>query len=195
MNNERIILEIANIPEWSNWCNYYRENQGGVFLNTYDWIVNQDGEVNEDQGEGNTPLFFACRDGFNEVIKFLLNNEAEIDRRNDDGMTPIFFVGNEIDTPDTIQLLIDNGADIHVVDNAGDNLLHQAVQMGSPQCIKFFLNYGVDPFLKNNDGLSAIDLAKKSNYEEIQNIFMEAEKTGLFNVVVEELPELDKKRI
>jgi len=188
--NERCIIKNDDVVEWANWYNNFGENQGNCLLNTYEWLVNQDGEINEDYGDGNTALHFACRDGFNEVIKFLLNNGAEIDRKNDCGMTPIFYVGNFIDTPDTLELMIEKGADLHLVDDLGDNILHNAVMMQSTKCVKFLLNY-INPFLMNNDRKSAIDLSFENGLEDI---FKDAEKEGLFNDF-KELPELVRDRI
>ena len=161
MNQYRKMGKVKNVVAWANWNDIEKKTQGTSFLNTYDWIENQGGNVNEDQGEGSTALHYACRDGFNEVVKYLLNHNADINIQNDYGLPPIFFVGNFLDTPDTLKLMIERGADLRIVDHQGDNLLHQLVRMQSQECVKALLNLNlIDPFAVNNEGLSAIDVSR-----------------------------------
>lgn len=152
-------LDINNLPNWAFWQNFYETPQIEVFLATWDLI--HQGLNLEEKVDGNTQLFLACRDGYNEVVNLLLNNGANIEAINDVGMTPIFYCGTELDTPDTLQLMIDRGANINHHDNYGDNLLHQLVSMGSPNCIELLLNIDncPDPYELNNDNNSAYNNA------------------------------------
>jgi ankyrin repeat protein len=138
-------------------------------LRIYDFVTYSNEDINSDIGDGNTELFIACRDGFSEVVKFLIKNGADIEHENDVGMTPIFYCASEIDEIDTLLAMINGGANLYAIDDGGDNLLQQVITMGSPNCAEFLLlkMKKIDPFAVNNNGKSAIDLAKENGMDEI----------------------------
>jgi uncharacterized protein len=45
--------------------------------------------------------------------------------------------------------------------------LHEAAQNGDPAMVKLLLDHGADRLLANDDGTTALDLAKKSGNSEV----------------------------
>ena len=58
------------------------------------------------------------------------------------------------------KLLLSTGLyDVHHVNNDGDNLLHIAIELSNNEILEFILPLGINPFVKNSKGSSALDLA------------------------------------
>jgi len=52
-------------------------------------------------------------------------------------------------------------------DSDGNTPLHIAVDEKKRSFAKVLLDFGADPLLKNNGGISPLDLARKRNYEQM----------------------------
>jgi ankyrin repeat protein len=62
----------------------------------------------------------------------------------------------------TMEALIDNGADVNYVSIRWATPLHQAVRIMDEEKLRFLLDYGADPNVKNSSGrTSALDRAKE----------------------------------
>jgi ankyrin repeat protein len=81
--------------------------------------------INFQNKEGNTPLYYAVYDGKIETTKFLLSNGANPNIQNEDNIAPlhlaIVFGNIEI-----IEFLLSNGADPSIQDEDGASILHYA---------------------------------------------------------------------
>ncbi len=65
-----------------------------------------------------------------------------------------------------LKTLLDNGADVNVMDYGKWTALHKAGAAGHFEVIKFLLENGANIFAKNSKGLALLDMAKKfSRYE------------------------------
>lgn len=70
--------------------------------------------------DGSTPLHHACRIAGNfEVVKSLLNYGVDIDAQDQDGRSPIMCAADQ----DIFVLLLNSGADVHVIDANGQCIL------------------------------------------------------------------------
>ncbi|MEN2998495.1 MAG: ankyrin repeat domain-containing protein [Brevinematia bacterium] len=62
---------------------------------------------------------------------------------------------------------IRKGADVNSRDDDGDTPLHLAVMLNNYEIVKLLVTYGANPYLRNRQGLSPIDIARDKGYEEI----------------------------
>jgi hypothetical protein len=60
----------------------------------------------------------------------------------------------------TVQALVDAGVTSNAQDEAGDSPLILATKSGQPEIVKFLLDHGADPKLKNKDGRTALKVAR-----------------------------------
>ena len=71
---------------------------------------------------------------------------------------------------DTIEMLIDCGADIDAQNSSGKTPLMISAQMGDEELIDFLIDYGADKSLRDNGSNTAYDLALKSKNPKCSDI-------------------------
>ena len=109
----------------------------------------------KDEGE-NTLLHFASFSSYPESVSYFLAKGLDLESKNIDGSTPLRMAAGVCDNTQVLQTLIDAGADIHTIDNDGENLLIIAARNPNPEIIKFVLNLGFDTEDRDNEGFTAL---------------------------------------
>ena len=95
--------------------------------------------------------------------ELLLDYGADVDGRDADGYTPLMVATGELEIA---QLLVRHGANVNAVTVTGWSVLMAAVVHGTPSLIRFLLEKGADPELKDEDGMTALAHAVRTNREE-----------------------------
>ena len=150
--------------------------------------------------EGNTALSVACRGaGYDTgiwAVRYLVENGADVNAANMQGQTPAmnlyggrYWDGNiprfaalprsypydgractEQDV-ETLEILLEAGADINARDKWGNTLLHYIAASstsGSKEAAALVMDFGIiDVNAVNNEGLTAIDIATEKNDESL----------------------------
>lgn len=150
--------------------------------------------------EGNTALSVACRGaGYDTgiwAVRYLVENGADVNAANMQGQTPAmnlyggrYWDGNiprfaslprsypydgractEQDV-ETLEVLLEAGADINATDKWGNTLLHYIAassMRGSKEAAALVMDFGTpDVNAVNNEGLTALDIAAKKNDESL----------------------------
>ena len=105
---------------------------------------------------GETPLMMASIQGNLPLVETLvLKNKAMVDHI---GWTPLHYACAKGHL-DVAQFLIANGAIVDAMSAGNTTPLMMAVQSGNEQLVKLLLDKGADLQIRNNNGLSAIDIA------------------------------------
>ena len=122
--------------------------------------IAQGGEVDELDREGRTPLFYAVLDGNLPLIAELIRRGANPGASDNGKWTPLHFAAQEY-RPEATELLLQHGAAVDVQDAYGNTPLWRAVfaSRGRGEVIKVLLSAGADKTMKNNHGVSPLDLA------------------------------------
>ena len=119
---------------------------------------------------GRTLLMEAVIKRDHELINILINNGADVNIRDKRNWTALHFAAQEYDLLST-QKLVQGGANVDAQDDYGNSVISRAVfnSRGRGDVIQVLLNHGADVNIKNNSGISALDLAKRiSNYDIVQ---------------------------
>ena len=66
------------------------------------------------------------------------------------------------------KFLIDAGADVKKTFSDGSTMLHLAAETGAAEMVQLLLSSGADPTIKNNGGLTPLDVAV--NYKKLDAI-------------------------
>lgn len=90
-----------------------------------------------------TPLHFAVLRGEMEKVKHLLSQGANPNFRDIHAHTPVYrtIMSSHPDQPQILRLLIQHGANIHIIDNYSESPLYSACFENKFQLVKIFLEY------------------------------------------------------
>jgi len=111
---------------------------------------------------GWSPLHWASQWGRHGIVRTLLESGARVDKRDANGFTPLLVAVGE-NRLRTVKLLLDQGADIHMKTHAVGNgqPIHLAAAWGYLPIVKLLLTRGADLEVKDEDGNTALDFAKR----------------------------------
>ncbi len=107
-----------------------------------------------------TPLHWAARAGSQHVAELLLRSGADPNAINRTHRTPVQLAA-EMDCADMINLLADAQANLNTQDKKGRTPLHRATYEGNVLAAETLLARGADPRMKNKNGKTAYQIARK----------------------------------
>jgi ankyrin repeat protein len=121
--------------------------------------------------DGFTPLGLACYFGQSEVARYLVLKGADVNQPSNNGFNvyPIHSAaaGNYTDI---VRMLIDNGAQVNVKQQAGATPIHSAAQNGNLEMLILLLEHGAEVNTRMEGGKLAADLAREKGFDEIAKI-------------------------
>jgi len=87
------------------------------------YLIEQGSNINKENVDGETPLFYACRNGnkkFN-VIKYLIEHGADINKKNRMGETPI-VISYKNNNKNLFEYLREHGAEFNSMMKISSNI-------------------------------------------------------------------------
>ncbi len=157
-------------------------------------FIEKGAKIDEKNNRGNTPLHSAAQRGDLVMIKLLIEKGAKIDEKNKQGETALHCAVRYGDL-DSVRFLVEKGAEINERTLTGETSLHYAVQFagsrallkflengakinveeciipyeaterGNLETVIFLLGNGASFYIKNRQGLTALDIAKNEKCE------------------------------
>ncbi|XP_071115943.1 ankyrin-1-like [Haliotis cracherodii] len=113
-------------------------------------------------------LHLACMGGHVKMVKFVLSlNVVDIDCRGFDSQTPVMGAARQ-GHGEVVELLVNEGADVSLVDDLGDNILHHACAGGNMKTVKLVLSLNVvDVDARNKVGQTAVYWARRRGHQRV----------------------------
>ncbi|XP_055375005.1 poly [ADP-ribose] polymerase tankyrase [Condylostylus longicornis] len=129
------------------------------------------------QGRNSTPLHLAA--GYNnyEVAEYLLENGADVNAQDKGGLIPLHNASS-YGHLDIAALLIKYKTVVNATDKWGFTPLHEAAQKGRTQLCSLLLAHGADPYTKNQESQTPIELATA---DDVKCLLQDAMTTSLSN--------------
>lgn len=184
MVNEIVGLGEAPLHIAAGWGN----------LDMIKYLIEKKAQVNKKNSQGETPLHGAARNGRLEVVKYLIANGANMDIQDNQDETPLHKAVSAV-YPDlaTIEYLISHGARLDIQDKHGWTALHASVTFNLDALkaigasFKFNTSHPGQNWrqaqkllhllrIKDNEGKTALDIAKERNKQESVAYLMEIQK-------------------
>ena len=128
-----------------------------------------DMNVNSRGRDGFTPLHFAAFHGHIGSFDILLEHKAELDLVDDRGRPPLFYA-QQTKHIDLALSLVVAGAAVDPVVVGRTKLFFAAVESNNVQATKMLLEKGANPTLRNREGLSARQIAKRGGMGEMVKV-------------------------
>ncbi|XP_071104978.1 uncharacterized protein [Haliotis cracherodii] len=137
------------------WAAQHGHRELGEFL------VFQGAEVSLVDDDGKNTLHHACAGGHVEMVEFVLSlNVVDINSRGWWGMTPVMEAAS-LGRKEVLEFLGNEGADVSLLDEYGNNILHRACWGGHLETVEFVLSLKkFDIEARNALGETATDLAR-----------------------------------
>ena len=102
----------------------------------------------------------AAKEGFRDIVDLLLQNSANLDEiENRYGMTALMLAA-KWGNADICKFLIDNGANMNLKAFNHSTALVMALETRNEKTAMVLIQEGADLTIKNNQGLSALDIAR-----------------------------------
>jgi len=115
-----------------------------------------------------TPIFFAIRTNNIEAVQALIAHGADLTyRRTPQGNTPLLLAA-ALGKTEIVRILIAHIDGIQQKTEGGKTALHVAAERGQEECVEYLISQGFDPTMKDKQGNTAHDLAKKGNFLPIE---------------------------
>ncbi|HEV3384643.1 MAG TPA: ankyrin repeat domain-containing protein [Gemmata sp.] len=123
---------------------------------------------------GQTPLHCAALEGDSGHIRKLLASGLVADSPDDNGWTPLHFAAQS-NAADATAVLLKAGAAVDARDAHGNTPLSMAVfnSRGNGEVIKLLRAHGADPNVKNNHGVSPLNLARTIANFDVRQFFQD----------------------
>ena len=115
-------------------------------------------------------LMYAALKGHLALAKSLISKDADV---NKTGWTPLHYAATNGHV-EIMQLLLDNHAFVDAESPNGSTPLMMAAQYGTAQAVKLLLDEGSEPLHKNEQGLTAMDFARRADRIDAERLIAEA---------------------
>ena len=126
--------------------------------------------VNALNANDESPLMLAAIKGQTEMVAALIKRDADV---NKTGWTPLHYAASKGHLA-IMNLLLENHAYIDAESPNGTTPLMMAAQYGTGPAVQLLLEAGADPLLKNQQGLTAIDFARRVSRTESMDLIATA---------------------
>ncbi|XP_046564883.1 serine/threonine-protein phosphatase 6 regulatory ankyrin repeat subunit B-like isoform X2 [Haliotis rubra] len=152
--------------------------QGNIDM--FQLLVSKGGLAIEADIDGNNILRLACWGGNVDIVRYiLLHDTVDIDGRGQSGRTPLEVAACK-GHGKIFDLLVTKGADLTVVDNAGNNILHSACLGGHANIVSRVLKLGkVDINSRGQCRRTPLMMAARMEDKEIFDLLVKEADTTL----------------
>eukprot|EP01087_Luapelamoeba_hula_P018391 TRINITY_DN5917_c1_g3_i1.p1 TRINITY_DN5917_c1_g3~~TRINITY_DN5917_c1_g3_i1.p1 ORF type:complete len:481 (-),score=79.01 TRINITY_DN5917_c1_g3_i1:433-1875(-) len=117
-----------------------------------------------------TPLHEAAGKSLVDLVSLLVSHKANVNARDKFNNTPLRMCASNAQSfanvetfKQTVQILLDAGADINAGTTINTTSLHSVVKWGNADAVRFMLERGADPNVRTTKGELPIDFAKGSD--------------------------------
>lgn len=131
-------------------------------------------DLNIQDNYGWTPLHCAANQSSIDCVKELIKMGADLNIKDHTGRTVLHYMCRE---KDFIKVLMEANADINIQDKDGWTPLHIVCYHFKYDVIKEFLLYHPNMTLKDNSGLTPLELAEKFGFNEVVKILKDYEES------------------
>ena len=161
----------AILLKYVDEINLFEASAVGKFDVVAHLVYSHPDAVNQYAPDGFTPLGLACYFGQFEVARYLVLKGADVNLPCNNGfhVFPIHSAAAG-DYTDIARMLVENGAQVNVKQQAGATPLHSAAQNGNLELLILLLENGAETQVRMEGGKLPADLAMEKGFADISEI-------------------------
>jgi ankyrin repeat protein len=129
-------------------------------------LLDQGVEVDIRDELNQTPLIAAAKVDDKNLVEMLLQKGADVNAQGNGPINALLIAKN----PEVVELLLQHGAELEVVNHHGDTALLSAIYSNEPKNVELLLQRGADCNVKDKDGKTPLQLAQARGNTEIIGI-------------------------
>lgn len=118
------------------------------------------------------PLYYAVREGHNQIIELLLEHGTNINHLDTYGQTPIFYCIREGNI-ETTQQLVNAGAEFDTVDTNGQTPIYYAIKQNRYEMVEYLLKRGINISHEDKRGQNPSAFAKRHNKNQLVELLVQ----------------------
>ena len=156
-SNLHEIISIEKYKILTNSGKYLINEFNKKYINIHivKYLVENESDINDYNKDGETPLFYACKNGNETLVKYLVERGADINKENKYGYTPLFYAcKNGIET--LVKYLVEHEADINKENKYGNTPLFYACKSGNQALVKYLVEQGANINKENKYGYTPL---------------------------------------
>ncbi|PHH65731.1 hypothetical protein CDD81_1458 [Ophiocordyceps australis] len=138
-----------------------------------DLLLARNANPNLGLGSESPPVVAAALRGADDILEKLVKARAKVDVVDGDGETTLLNRATAILSVESLQLLLDAGANVNFADENGNTPLIVAAGINEADAVQLFLDYGADILYVNEDGKNAMQEAFENESEESLKILID----------------------
>ena len=171
------------IVDDGGFTSLHKACHAGNSKETIQALIDHGVDENAANKRARTALMIACELGNVNAINVLLNAGAKPDIVDDDGNTILHAACSSDNSKETIQALIDLGADVNATNKWAHTILMYDCELGNENAINVLLNAGAKPDIVDDEGYTSLHWACSSDNskETIQAIIDHGANTNAKN--------------
>lgn len=116
--------------------------------------------INARDSYGRTPLHWACRGVYYDIMKYLVEKGADVNAQDNNLVTPLISLVNR-NNIEAAKYLLSRNADPNIADNQKQTPLHYAAARGLFEMVKILLENNAKPEMRNSYGRTTLILAAR----------------------------------
>lgn len=153
------------------------------------WVGKDSQLVKFKDKEGRTPLHWASRGVYLDVLEYLVENGANVNAMDNDNVTALHSLSYRGNTR-AMEILIKEGADVEAKDVNGLTPLIYTAYGGQEAAAALLIKHGANAKVRDDTGLTVADIAEDQGYAELAIYFLSvgAELTPIADPEITELP-------
>jgi ankyrin repeat protein len=184
-------LSGANTYLWERWKALQRATQPSIFgdlikadvlllhalcakglVSCVLHLLEYKADVDAKDGNGETALYWATRNGHEAVVGLLVRAKADVNVKYRCGRTALHLAA-EKGREAVVRLLVEAKADVNVKDGNSETALHIAAEKGHEAVVRLLVEAKADVNVKDRCGRTALYMAAMSGHETVVQLLVE----------------------